>query len=388
MKTFALLSIAAAERVVQEDPEQFKNSATGTCAALIDSGDKCYIDGQDNSNNSGDCYCDEACWTTFNDCCPDMQYQCYNGIDELCPSVHKTFKGEDKGGCYTQEGRWYAAENNADQIQCNMTNDDCLSVSCAADSIDANFSANLFHTNLENDKSFAQQIRDGSRDLVINGQDKSGEENGPCGWSESADGIRVNWNYANCGVSPSMNSDNKIEYSLSVTSNGNAPGYQTIEFYVDTDATASCAYNPNVLVNADGFWVNQEDVDAFADNSGSLLDTFACKFYADDAYANQILDHNIVNMGEFIYGQVESDALAGLSYKLVGVTIFNSNNAGESFDVISGGTPNSAVSASSDGSASTGTSLNFSYLSFGFEANTGTNQNAIDIQCAIEVYIA
>merc|ERR1712050_273039 len=98
-----------------------------------------------------------------------------------------------------------------------------------------------------------------------------------------------------------------------------------------------------------------------------------CKFYADAAYSNQILDHNIVNMGEFIYGQVESDALAGLSYKLVGVTIFNSNNNSESFAVINNGAPNSAVSASSDGSAATGQSLNFSYLSFGFEANTGTN---------------
>ena len=42
-------------------------------------------------------------------------------------------------------------------------------------------------------------------------------------------------------------------------------------------------------------------------------------------------------MGEMIYGQVESDELKGLSYKLVGVTVTNANDEGMSFAVIDDG---------------------------------------------------
>merc|ERR1739845_130183 len=77
----------------------------------------------------------------------------------------------------------------------------------------------------------------------------------------------------------------------------------------------------------------------------------------------------------------------GLSYELVGVTVTNANNLAMSFPVIDGGVPNSDVRASSDGSAETGQSLNFSYLSFGFESDTGTNQNEINIQCAVDIFI-
>merc|ERR1719461_1317640 len=120
---------------------------------------------------------------------------------------------------------------------------------------------------------------------------------------------------------------------------------------------------------------------------GKLGDTFAYKFYSDAALNNQILNNNIVNMGEMIYGQVTSDSLTGLSYELVGVTVTNANNLAMSYPVIDDGVPSPDVHASSDGSAQTGQSVNFSYLSFGFESETGTNQNEINIECAVDLFV-
>merc|ERR1712157_46541 len=257
-------------------------------------------------------------------------------------------------------------------------------VSCSSGGIKASFRADLFHTNLENTETFMEQLKDGHRTIEYNGValNKGGE----CGYTTTAQYVKIDGDYARCGVSPSMNGD-QIVYSVSLSSPGNAPGYPTIEFYVDTDVGASCAYDSAVVVNADGFWVNQEDVEAAADAMGKFDDTFDCKFFSDSAMSNQILSNNIVNMGEMIYGRVDSVALAGLEYELVGVTVTNANDAGMSYDVINGGVPSADVKASSDGSALTGQSVAFSYLSFGFESSTGTNQNEINIQCAVDLFI-
>ena len=76
-----------------------------------------------------------------------------------------------------------------------------------------------------------------------------------------------------------------------------------------------------------------------------------------------------------------------LSYELVGVTVTNANDESMSFPVIDGGVPKRSVKAKSDGSAVTGQSVNFSYLSFGFASATGTNQNEINIQCAVDLFV-
>ena len=69
------------------------------------------------------------------------------------------------------------------------------------------------------------------------------------------------------------------------------------------------------------------------------------------------------------------------------MTVTNANDEDMSYAVIDGGVPSPDVKASSEGNAQTGQSLNFSYLSFGFESATGTNQNEINIQCAVELSI-
>ena len=76
-----------------------------------------------------------------------------------------------------------------------------------------------------------------------------------------------------------------------------------------------------------------------------------------------------------------------LSYELVGVTVTNANDESMSFAVIEGGVPRRSVKAKSDRSAVTGQSVNFSYLSFGFASVTGTNQNEINIQCAVDLFV-
>merc|ERR1711935_1177409 len=57
------------------------------------------------------------------------------------------------------------------------------------------------------------------------------------------------------------NGKNFINYGVQFASNGNAPGFETIEFYVDTKIEAECEYPADVMVEADGFWVNQGDVE-------------------------------------------------------------------------------------------------------------------------------
>merc|ERR1712003_149006 len=300
-----------------------------------------------------------------------VDWKC-SGNWDICPSKK----------CYTQDKGWLKGVD----VTCSMTNPDCLDVTCSSDSIQASFDADLFHTNLENTASFMEQLESGHRELWYNGNKL--EVNAPCGFTLTSTGFEINWSYKRCNITPSMNADEEIVYSVSLSSPGNAPGYDDIEFYVDTDVEASCAYDSKVVVNAEGFWVNQEDVEAAGDAKGKLGGTFDCKFFDDEARNNQILGENIVNMGEMIYGQVTSTALNGLSYELVGVTVTNANNLAMSFPVIDGGVPNSDVRASSDGSAETGQSVNFSYLSFGFESETGTNQNEINIECAVDLFVS
>merc|ERR1712113_176436 len=299
-----------------------------------------------------------------------IDWKCHEDWD-ICPSSK----------CYTQSEGWTPGKD----VSCAMTNPDCLNVSCSSNSIKATFDAELFHTNLENSDSFMEQLESGHREMWYNGNKL--ELNAPCGFTVSAGGVHIDWSYDICNITPTMNDDEQIVYSVSLSSPGNAPGYPTIEFYVDTAVEAACTYNSKVVVNADGFWVNQEDVDAAGNAMGKLDETFQCKFYDDEARSNQILSNNIVNMGEMIYGQVTSDPLTGLSYELVGVTVTNANNLAMSYPVIDDGVPSPDVHASSDGSAETGQSVNFSYLSFGFESETGTNQNELNIECAVDIFI-
>merc|ERR1711937_650176 len=302
-----------------------------------------------------------------------VDWKCFTppGNMDICPSRK----------CYTQNQGWMPGKD----ITCDMTNPDCLNVSCSSNSIKPTFDTELFHTNLENEDSFMEQLESGHREMWYNGNKL--ELNAPCGFTVSADGVHIDWAYDLCNISPTMDDNEDIVYSVSLSSPGNAPGYPTIEFYVDTAVEASCAYNSKVVVNADGFWVNQEDVDAAGSAMGKLDETFHCKFYDDEARSNQILSNNIVNMGEMIYGQVTSGSLTGLSYELVGVTVTNANNLAMSYPVINGGVPSADVHASSDGSAETGQSVNFSYLSFGFETDTGSNQNEINIECAVDLFV-
>merc|ERR1711933_47371 len=116
---------------------------------------------------------------------------------------------------------------------------------------------------------------------------------------------------------------------------------------------------------------------------------FGCKFYSDESRAasSEITSTNIVNMGVNIYGEVTSTALLGLSYKLTAVTI--SNNSGDEFSPIanSAGDPLVNGAITSDNPTETGNNILFEYLSFGFEQNSGKDQNQVNIKCHISLTV-
>merc|ERR1719153_1471674 len=126
-----------------------------------------------------------------------------------------------------------------------MDNAACMDVTCDASSIKTHLRADLFHTNLEDGRSFMEQLQTGDRKFFVNGVERA--EGGPCGFT----------------------------------------------------------------VDADGFYVNQEDMVASGSGMGDLKDLFDCKFYSDRARRNEILEHNIVNMGEQLYGAATSKASGG-----------------------------------------------------------------------------
>merc|ERR1711935_413386 len=91
----------------------------------------------------------------FNDCCHDMQYQCYNG-EELCPSTK----------CYTQNTQWVSGDTD---IQCAMTNSACLENTCSMSGMVVKLDVELFHTNGQDAAAFVDQLTNGTRDLSMNG---------------------------------------------------------------------------------------------------------------------------------------------------------------------------------------------------------------------------
>jgi len=324
------------------------------------------------------------------------------GYDEspLCPSE---YFGEPEDGCYVQNTPWDAVTQP--EITCAMENKACLNVSCSADGITAKFRADLFHSNLfDNGRGFIEQLNDDTRELYIGGVKV--EKGGQCGFTTDGDFVVLdNWSYSACSqkfpdIKPSLSESddcpgenkNAIDYTIRVTSPGNAAeDNQIIEFYVDTSIDATCSYCSNIFIQADGFWINQEDVEAAKQAGGNLTELFDCKLYADENRSDEIEDHNIVNMGQKIYGTVTSSAnLPGIQYELVefkvsdasGKTNDANGNPAE-FLVIDNGVAESLVDAQVDGVTPTGSDLFFSYLSFGFEDLD--QQNSVNNQCKIKL---
>merc|ERR1712021_51606 len=128
---------------------------------------------------------------------------------------------------------------------------------------------------------------------------------------------------------------------------------------------------------------------AFASSNGDLAANFDCRFYADNDRKDQIMSHNIVNMGEMLYGVVDADELHGLGFKLTAVEVSDPQNAAHVYDVTANAaTVNYSVDPS-DAMAATGEHVNFEYLSFGFEAygSPNGNQNEINVKCMVELYV-
>lgn len=328
---------------------------------------------------------------------PDEPEEPGSGGDApLCPSEFAN-DGSENDGCYVQNVDWYAGI--PEDIVCTMKNEACLNVSCSAGGIYAELRHDLFHENLKHPGRFTDQLQLGQAVLTFGGQEVSA--NGPCSYSISDDGefVVLDWSYDECDVKPELahsdscdgEGDNAIKYKVSVKSFGNdRDSSDVIEFYVDTTVDASCTYCNSIIIDADGFWVNQEDVSAATNDMGDFVSIFNCNLYADAARQDKIEEHNIVNMGEYIYGEVTSSvALPGLKYKLVEFKVSDASGANKGdFLVIDNGNAESVVDAQlpNGNSANIGDSVLFSYLSFGFE--NLTEQNELDHTCKIQVELA
>ena len=359
-----------------------------------------------------------------------MSYICQSAFDDveygpspLCPSEY-TGPSQPDSGCYVQNVQWNGTGEQ--DIQCNMLNKKCLAVSCTATGLKANLRADLFHTHQLNLDTIQQQLIAGGtavdpnntgRDLLVNGQrvpyvDDAGPD-ADLYFTVEDEFVAVHWNYASTAVSSSATlarsedcpgeGDNAINYTIKISAPGNnAENHQEIEFYVDTTVDASCQYCTEIDVEESNFWVNQEDVSALKNEVGSFKNLFSCKLYHDEArqeddqvkavitnpiFSFQLTETNIVNMGETIYGEVTSTTnLPGVRYRLIEYTVTDGGNAANTYKVIDNNVAQTDVLASKADDANTGESLYFQYLSFGFQGNS--NQNVLDNQCKIELYLA
>jgi len=247
---------------------------------------------------------------------------------------------------------------------------------------------------LEDERPFVTQLQTGDREIQFG--NRVLQEDDTCGYSIDGDFVVINWDYKTCDIEPTMThslycpgeaqSQNAIEYKITVVSPGNAgDNSQVIEFYVDTDVAATCHYCTKFIIDADGFYVNQEDVSAAEKAIGKWKDDFKCKLYSDEDRTQQLTEDSIINMGANVFGQVTSATdLPGVKYELVDFIVSDGNqdaDADHVFKVIDNGVTSQLVSASSQGESVTGSPLNFQYLSFGFE--NLENQNDLDNKCVI-----
>jgi hypothetical protein len=330
----------------------------------------------------------------------DFNWQCRSYGNDICPSK---FDGSADSGCYTQSSPWQPGKD----VTCSMDNTECLTTTCLADGISTFFRGDLFHVNSKHEGTFMEQLQQGIRVLKRKDtgdvlQDVMDPNNigATCGYHIVDGGVQLNWNYAQCGIAPTMK-NGMISYGITIQAFGNdADSDPMIEFYVDFDASAECLYDPEIDIDPVGFYVNQEDVDAEISKYGELKKNFDCVFFEDSKAKNQIMDHNIVNMGERIYGRLRSKGNAGygLIYKLQRVTFTDaSGKTGTppaSFNVIGGGKGSKVVQAKVQKSKyipkkkywrPMGEKMKFSFLSFGFE--NLDEQNPVDVKCHIKVNI-
>lgn len=138
-----------------------------------------------------------------------------------------------------------------------------------------------------------------------------------------------------------------------------------------------------------GFEVNQENDRLNDIGLGSFSSLFTCNFYTDKSRQQQIMAHNLINMGTTVFGAVEtlSPASMGLGYYIDTIQMQNDHDE-RVFNVVNKGGWSSLVNAKPESTLPRqpfNTPTRFKFNSFGFEDNS--NQNFLSITCQIRLCV-
>ena len=218
-------------------------------------------------------------------------------------------KFPDWEGCYTQVSEIWTPGKD---VECEMTNPNCLQVTCEGGSMQAQIQGNLFHTHGSwHENSFVDELLAKKRTLKLNGKVLVHDD--ACGYKvkqytdygiDHNVWITIDWDYDTCKeyFEPEIVGQD-IVYSVKLQSIGNdADNNDDIEFYVNTEIKATCKYDRNILLNS-SFYVNQEDTLINKLSDGQLDDVAECNFFVDEDRTKPINADNIVYMGQTIHGQ-------------------------------------------------------------------------------------
>jgi len=310
--------------------------------------------------------------------------------DSICVSDYDTLENDPASGCYVQSGTWVPGI----PVECELRNKACLPVSCTANGLQAKFRADLF--DVESDEALYRRLI--NHTTVLKHGDRKLEYHGVCGYSfVPKDGrlfVTIDWKYGECDFDLNLVEDadgeckEQIHYSVSLSVE-HYDGSKMIEFAIDTDVTATCSYCSSITMQSDGFITNQEDTIVNTPGLGKFDELFTCRFYTDPKFQNEILSHDLVNMGTTVYGRVETDSNRdiGLSYYIDYLVVLNDEDS-RTFNVVQDGGWADILDARVRGKWKNAfnRNTNFQYRSFGFDDYQ--NQHYLSVTCSIKLCLS
>ena len=191
-----------------------------------------------------------------------------------------------------------------------MINPDCAPFTCLASRVKGKLRYDLFDKN-----EYALEVRDALRAepgskwpfhryFTVGGQKLINSTQ--CTFNIGDDFFEFDFELGECGSQLRMNQATKtITYGYLFELNDEID--ETIEFFIDNSIQIDCNYNTQLTLDAGSMFINQEDTYVVETAQGQLQDNFKLRVFADSQYKNEVLAHNILNMGQAVYVQVEQE---------------------------------------------------------------------------------